>query len=335
MLISARLASSACFGVENFQGPATFARIVALAFVLSSAVISQPAAAADYSAASLGELNALFRKTYADARERHQKAANPVILARGDALLLLHRGKRIEGPTVSPHYHDLKAVAHVPLALFCVLDPPETRLSAVQRARLADFQQALEAVKKDLPTTFPQKDQQTRQQKLLRDSFALIDVCLRSGKCATAQLEAYLAAQRKTMMTNTAEAAQLRLDNYHRTMKLWRSRLDAAEWRRLRVIVPGAAMPRRNSLAVAYFAKLFQQAGESDRIIYAESRFAETQALQLLGTHLLDGRVGEAFFNDRSRMKRDLLGPAAQAHLDTLDFRPLRAPRSRGVGEVR
>ena len=47
--------------------------------------------------------------------------------------------------------------------------------------------------------------------------------------------------------------------------------------------------------------------------------------LQLLGTFLLDSAIGEAFFDDSSRMKRDLLGPSANTYLDLLDFEQLRA----------
>ena len=81
---------------------------------------------------------------------------------------------------------------------------------------------------------------------------------------------------------------------------------------------------KTGGLAVRYFAKLFGQAGEGNRIIYAESQFEESEGLRLLATHLLDGRIGEAFFDDSSRMKRDLLGPFANVYLDSLDFEQLR-----------
>ena len=107
-------------------------------------------------------------------------------------------------------------------------------------------------------------------------------------------------------------------------MKRWRRDISDDAWERLYVIIPGAAMPRKNNLAVGYFAKLFEQDGEGDRVIYAESQFEESQALKLLGTHLLDSRIGTVFFDDSSRMKRDLLGPFANAYLDALDFQNLR-----------
>ena len=44
----------------------------------------------------------------------------------------------------------------------------------------------------------------------------------------------------------------------------------------------------------------------------------EPQAIDLLGTHLLDGSVGDAFFGDYMRMHRDLLADAAKKYLPKL-----------------
>ena len=59
----------------------------------------------------------------------------------------------------------------------------------------------------------------------------------------------------------------------------------------------------------------------ADRILYRHPwspLWEESQALDLLGTHLLDGTVGEAFFGDFMRMHRDLLGDAAKQYLPHL-----------------
>src|SRR5690606_6006234 len=92
---------------------------------------------------------------------------------------------------------------------------------------------------------------------------------------------------------NVTLAVRLRIDNYHRQALAWQSTLSAEEWSRLRVVIPGAPLPRANNLAVQYFAKLLGEPGEGARIIYAESLFAQSQAIDLLGTHLLDSRIGE------------------------------------------
>jgi hypothetical protein len=67
---------------------------------------------------------------------------------------------------------------------------------------------------------------------------------------------------------------------------------------------------------VQYFARLLGEEGEGQRIVYAEAIFDESRALDLLGTRLIDTRIGTAFFEDASRMHRDLLSDAAREYLD-------------------
>ena len=47
--------------------------------------------------------------------------------------------------------------------------------------------------------------------------------------------------------------------------------MSPEERRRLTVIVTGRALPRKDNLAVQYFARLLGLSGEGDRLIYAES----------------------------------------------------------------
>ena len=57
-----------------------------------------------------------FRQAYAGARAESLKRCGPIILVRGDQLILIHGKRRLEGTVVNEAYHDLKTVAHVPLA---------------------------------------------------------------------------------------------------------------------------------------------------------------------------------------------------------------------------
>ena len=77
-------------------------------------------------------------------------------------------------------------------------------------------------------------------------------------------------------------------------------------------------MPREKLVVTQYFLRLLHEPAEGRRVVYAESLWQEPQALDLLGTHLLDGSVGEAFFGDYMRMHRDLLGDAAGEYLPRL-----------------
>jgi hypothetical protein len=77
-------------------------------------------------------------------------------------------------------------------------------------------------------------------------------------------------------------------------------------------------MPREDLVVTQYFLRLLHEPKEGRRVVYAESMWEEPKALDLLGTHLLDGSVGDAFFGDYMRMHRDLLGDAAKAYLREL-----------------
>jgi hypothetical protein len=77
-------------------------------------------------------------------------------------------------------------------------------------------------------------------------------------------------------------------------------------------------MPRQDLVVTQYFLRLLHEPAEGGRVVYAESLWDEPKALDLLGTHLLDGNVGEAFFSDYLRMHRDLLGEAASQYLPRL-----------------
>jgi hypothetical protein len=57
---------------------------------------------------------------------------------------------------------------------------------------------------------------------------------------------------------------------------------------------------------------------EGRRIVVAESLWEEPKAMDLYGTHLLDGSIGQAFFGDPMRMHRDLLADAAKDYLAKL-----------------
>ena len=71
-------------------------------------------------------------------------------------------------------------------------------------------------------------------------------------------------------------------------------------------------------MVTQYFLRLLNEPREGRRVVYAESLWQEPQALDLLGTHLLDSGVGDAFFGDSMRMHRDLLGDAARQYLARL-----------------
>ena len=76
-------------------------------------------------------LNVFFRATYAHARQNVLEHSGPIIVATGNRLILIDQGQRTVGTTVDRAYHDLKTVAHTPIAVYCALarepDGPQKR----------------------------------------------------------------------------------------------------------------------------------------------------------------------------------------------------------------
>ena len=108
------------------------------------------------------------------------------------------------------------------------------------------------------------------------------------------------------------------MDATHAQVSAWRRDLSPQEWNQLRVLIIGPHTPREDLVVTQYFLRLLREPIEGRRVVYAESLWEEPKALDLLGTHLLDGSIGEAFFSDDMRMHRDLLGDAASQYLSRL-----------------
>lgn len=98
------------------------------------------------------------------------------------------------------------------------------------------------------------------------------------------------------VMKNVAEASRAQLDATHAQVSEWRRELTAKEWSQLQVLIIGPHMPCEDLVLTQYFLRLLHEAREGRRVVYAEALREEAKAMDLLGTHLLDGRVGEAFF---------------------------------------
>ena len=66
-------------------------------------------------------LNVFFRTAYAHARQDVLEHGGPIIVATGNRLILIDQGQRTVGTMVDRAYHDLKTVAHTPIAVYCAL----------------------------------------------------------------------------------------------------------------------------------------------------------------------------------------------------------------------
>jgi hypothetical protein len=264
----------------------------------------------------LVDLNQAFREAYAHCRQRLVERSGPVIVVEGDSLVLLHNGKRSEAKMVPDVYHTLKAVSHVPLAVYVMLVPlADAPLDKECLEGLRAYRRRVVQAELSLKDRRLSDEILLRQQEILRAALRFLDFALDKKQVNADELYKFTRDLGSKLLASAADAAHAELDGLDKQVRAWRATLTADEWQKLHVVIMGSALPRQGNLATQYFAHLLGEKGEGRRIVYAESIFEESRALNLLGTHLLDTRIGSAFFDDAERLHRDLLSDAAREHL--------------------
>ncbi len=266
-------------------------------------------------------LNFFFRSAYAHARQDVLEHSGPIIVATGNRLVLIDQGQRTVGTMVGRAYHDLKTVAHTPIAVYCALArEPDGPLKEGAVERLRSVLPLIDGVLGAFEGGVYDAEHTPRQQAVLEGCKQFVEGVLRSGRVSRNELIGFIRQNVGQAQENLDRATAYRIDNYHAQAMAWRAELGPEKWAALRVVIPGSSMARRHNLTTQYFAKLLGEPGESDRIVYAESLFDEQKALERLGTHLFDTQIGEDFFSDRWRMHRDALGASAAHYLDGLSM---------------
>ncbi len=269
----------------------------------------------------LVEINKTFRKVYAATRKDLLARADPLILVEGDDLVLLRRGMRTTAQVVPEKYHTLKAIGHIPLAIYVMLLPTrEGVLSDELVAGLTQYKKDLAGIEMSLAGRELAPEARLRYAELLGRCARLLDKNIADRKLEPGELTRFAVEQGPALLAISAEAARAEIDGLHRQVTVWKANMTPEEWQRLRVVILGSQMPRKGNLATQYFARLLREPGEGPRIIYAEGLGDEGRAMNLLGTHLVDTHIGADFFLDPRRMHRDLLSDAATEYLARLNF---------------
>ena len=292
-----------------------------LALVISArGVPAQTAAAAagPVQPEALTALNNAFRAAYADAKSRALASSGPTLIVNGDTFTLLRGGRRVEANAGTPIYDPVKTIAHVPLAIYVTLTPGDGAIDDDRLKTLAGLRKLIPPAEASLDRVKLSADTLARQKQIIATSLSFLDDVAGRGKFARSSLLAFTRGMAPLVMKNVVEAARAQLDAIHALVSAWRRELSAQEWNQLHVLIIGPHMPREDLVVTQYFLRLLHEPKEGRRVVYAESLWEESKALDLLGTHLLDGSVGEAFFGDYLRMHRDLLGDAARQYLPRL-----------------
>lgn len=279
---------------------------------------SMPGTAAPVPTPALTALNDAFRAAYADAKSRVLASSGPTLIVNGDNFALLRGGRRVEANVGAPIYDPVKTIAHIPLAIYVTLTPGDGAVGEDRLKTLAALRSLIPPAEASLATLKLPATTLARQKRIVADSLAFLDDVAGKRECARSALLAFTRGMAPLVMENVAEATRAQLDATHAQVSAWRHDLSPQEWDQLHVLIVGPHMPRENLVVMQYFLRLLHEPAEGRRVVYAESLWQEPQALDLLGTHLLDGGIGEAFFGDYMRMHRDLLGDAASQYLPRL-----------------
>jgi hypothetical protein len=231
-------------------------------------------ATAERTADPLMDLNQAFREAYARCRERLVNRSGPVILVEGDSLVLLHDGKRSEAKVVPDVYHTLKAVSHVPLALYVMLVPLENApLGKECLEQLRAYRERVVQAERSLKDRGLSEEALLRQSEIIRAALRFLDSALDKKQVAADELCKFTRDLGTKLLANAADAARSELDALDKQVRAWRATLTADEWAKLRVVIMGSALPRQGNLATQYFAHLLGEKGEGRRIVYAKSIF--------------------------------------------------------------
>jgi len=289
---------------------AFFARALLAALIAISA-----SATAQTPQDALGQLNVAGRAAYADGRAVLLARTSPVIVVAFDGLILLRDGKETNDSFTPPIYHRLKSVAHLPLGLVTLLLPetPGARDGA-WRQRMTELRERAVAADAAIDGFGFSPAQKTRQRGILAESLRFIDGVLATGVPNPAALDGFARSIGPALLANATDAGRAQLDALHALVQRYKREMTQEEWNRLYVLVLGAKLPRVGNVQYEYFIYALGHGAER-RVIYAESIFDKDKALALLGTIVADRRVGVSFFDDDTRMERDLLADAAKAHL--------------------
>lgn len=295
---------------------------VATALLAGAATVAPASAqkATPKAADPLVTLNKLFRSEYAAARKALLAGAEPIIVVQFDELVLYSGGKRKRENFTPAIYHELKAVAHLPLTLYVTLARhADNTLPGATAAILRDLRGRAVAAEKSLAGRPGWTDEMLEtNRKIVTASLALIDAALTDGKIAAKDLTDYTRRMRPLVLANADGAARAQLDGLHALVVKWRAELGAEAWRRAYVIVMAPRQARPGSLQYAYFKRAMGWRAEGKRLFYAENVFSATGAARLLGTILLDRGASMAFFDTPLRLERDLLADAAAIHVRRL-----------------
>lgn len=260
----------------------------------------------------LATLNRLFHDAYSARSERvwqQLKAGEPPVVVRIDDRLILHSDEEpTEYEITGERYHELKAACHVPAAVHLVLaepGPPAQR-AALLAAGLNDLDGAGAGIEAMLSSTRALLEQvrTSDREPDLREALA-----------------GYRIAARRAMEMLAREAADMEVEALDQAMRAIEARLGRQRLQKAYFVICAGHQPRYKELSKMYFRRWLLEAGwPASRVahhtVYAEGKQSLSEALELVRTRIVDGRLSAALFDDLTSLDEDVLGNAGIEQLE-------------------
>ena len=296
--------------------------LVLVVLLATSCATAPPPAPASYDPQrSLTDANLQFRATHAATRKALLTRTRPIILVDFGRLVLLRDGKPdLVEPHNPPLYHRYKGIAHIPMATYLALAPAlDTGSAPGWRAPLETLRDKVRPVLGELEALgFPTADL-PRQREIVTASLAFMDDALARPAVEPERLIRFTRAMAEPQLRNADAAAALQLDRIHAIVTRWRSEeMSRDEWNRVYVVVQGFKMPRDGYAQFQYFERVLGPHESGRRLLYAEGITTREAALDLLATIVTDRGAAHYFFDDVTRMDRDVMADGATKHLDRI-----------------
>jgi len=268
---------------------------------------------------AFNDVNEQLHKNYAHAKDEIRQNLGPIIFCTNNSISL-HKGKEVTTvPFQKPRYTGLKQVAHITLGSFVLLtNHTDEKLTTEQIDRLKAYKTGIEKAAPEL-----EKNQglvsadDARQQDLIKKTLSFLNKVIADERVSHDDLRTYVRTCTVPDLENAYEAAGSQITTMDETITKWHKEMTDDQWKKLHVIILTAHMPRPMLLSYQYFSKMLGTTEEGEQIIIAEGLNDEEQAIDLLLTHIIDGKVAVEFFNDPWRMHRDLLADGGQQYLKT------------------
>lgn len=266
--------------------------------------------------AQLQTVNDKFREIYAEARTRTIKKSQPIIVAVNDVIVLHDGSAKETTQVISEKYTLLKAVDHIVLATYVALELDTDQILRPEKVKqLRELEDLSNKALDSLDNSGLKGDVLGRQKQLIVMSLKLIASAVAESRISSQALTEFCRNSQKMVMQNVDEAVADQLHAIDVQVRAWRKQLGSERWEQLNVVIVSGHMPRERNSNMQYFGKLLKQNREGGRLFYCEGLSEESDALNLVGTHILDKNIAVAFFKDEWRMHRDLLSDGAAKYL--------------------